>query len=128
MKPKKILIDRAVANGSMKRLNILISAAHILNCTTNTYLEESASLLEQCGMRLGDVKKLHNMFVKAADRYFHEFATMVDEQGAKIDMFEDMESFDRVFRAWARIESNWEPIDVEFKEGAWVPVNNNENE
>lgn len=69
MKPKKITIDKAKANGSMKRVNILISAAHILNCTTNSYLEASADILEKNGMMIGEVKKMHNAFVKCADRY-----------------------------------------------------------
>ncbi len=38
MQPKKILIERAKANGSMARLNILISAAQILNCEANNII------------------------------------------------------------------------------------------
>lgn len=112
----------------MKRVNILISAAHILNCTTNSYLEASADILEKNGMMIGEVKKMHNAFVKCADRYFREFAMMIDSNNAGMDMFEDMESFDKVFRHWAKIEEEWEPIEVEYKNGKWMPVNQESNE
>lgn len=35
MKPKKKIIDAAIANGSIDRLNMLLSAAHLLNCEAN---------------------------------------------------------------------------------------------
>ena len=79
-------------------------------------------------MMIGEVKKMHNAFVKCADRYFNEFAKMIDNNNAGMDMFEDMESFDRVFRHWAKIEKDWEPIDVEYKNGKWVPANHESNE
>lgn len=47
MKPKEHLIKKAIANGSIERLNILLSDAHILNCTANQYAEEAADLMEE---------------------------------------------------------------------------------
>lgn len=35
MKPRKQLIDAAIANGIMDRMNMLLSAAHLLNCEAN---------------------------------------------------------------------------------------------
>ena len=109
MRPKEILIKKAIENGSVERLNILISAAHILNCAANQYAEEAADLMEENGLLLGRLKQLHNNFIKSADLYFREFADMVFNDQTKMAMFQDMESFDKVFREWSKIEKDWEP-------------------
>ena len=62
MKPKKHLIERAEANGSMARLNQLLSASHILLCEANSLLEEAADLMAANGLLLGELKMLHNRF------------------------------------------------------------------
>lgn len=110
MKPKKHFIDRAIENGSIDRLNKLLSASHILLCVSNNYVEEAADLMKANGLLLGDLKKLHNNFLTAADRYFSEFATMVTD--AKMDMFADIEAFDTIFRQWNKIEKEWEPKNI----------------
>lgn len=109
MKPKEILIKNAIENGSIERLNILLSAAHILNCAANQYAEEAADLMAENGLLLGRLKQLHNNFIKSADMYFREFAGMVFNDQTKMAMFTDMESFDKVFREWSKIEKDWEP-------------------
>lgn len=109
MKPKEILIKNAIENGSVERLNILLSAAHILNCAANQYAEEAADLMAENGLLLGRLKQLHNNFIKSADMYFREFAGMVFNDQTKMAMFSDMESFDKVFREWSKIEKDWEP-------------------
>ena len=116
MKPKDVFIKRAIANGSIERLNILLSAAHILSCTANQYAEEAADLMEENGLLLGRLKQLHNNFIKSADMYFREFAGMVFNDEKKMAMFQDMDSFDEVFRAWAKIEREWKPRQVEDDE------------
>ena len=109
MKPNEILIKNAIENGSVERLNIRLSAAHILNCAANQYAEEAADLLAENGLLLGRLKQLHNNFIKSADMYFREFAGMVFNDQTKMAMFTDMESFDKVFREWSKIEKDWEP-------------------
>ena len=104
MKAKKQLIDRAAANGSMDRVNRLLSAAHLLNCEANGLIEETADILRENGLLLGELKKYHNDFVKCADRYFGAFAEMVTDEDKKTDMFTDMDEFDTMFRKWAKLE------------------------
>ena len=116
MKPKDIFIRNAIANGSIERLNILLSAAHILNCAANQYAEEAAGLMAENGLLLGRLKQLHNNFIKSADMYFREFAGMVFNEKTKMAMFQDMDSFDEVFRAWAKIEREWKPRQIEDDE------------
>nr|DAM29584.1 MAG TPA: hypothetical protein [Caudoviricetes sp.] len=113
MKPKKQLIDAAIANGSMDRMNMLLSAAHLLNCEANNLVEEASDLMTNNGLLLGDLKKLHNDFVRVADRYFKEFATLVGTEKSKMDMFSDLEGFDSTFRKWAKVPADWKPKEVE---------------
>lgn len=58
MKPKKKIIDAAIANGSIDRLNMLLSAAHLLNCESNNLVEEASDLMAENSLLLGDLKKL----------------------------------------------------------------------
>ena len=57
MKPKKKIIDAAIANGSIDRLNMLLSAAHLLNCEANNLVEEASDLMAENSLLLGDLKK-----------------------------------------------------------------------
>lgn len=113
MKPKEYLIKRAIEDGSIERLNILLSAAHILNCAANQYAEEAADLMAEKGLLLGRLKQLHNNFIRSADMYFREFVGMVFNEQTKMAMFNDMDGFDKVFREWSKIEREWEPKNLE---------------
>jgi len=106
MKPKKDLIKAAEADGSIDRLNSLLSAAHILNCEANM-------LMNAKGLLLGNLKRLHNSFVKSADMYFLEFSSLVETEKSKMDMFRDMDDFDAKFREWAKLPSDWKPKESE---------------
>lgn len=112
MKPRKQLIDAAVANGSIDRMNMLLSAAHLLNCEANSLVEEASDLMTENGLLLGNLKKLHNNFVKSADLYFLEFSSLVETEKSKMDMFRDMDDFDAKFREWAKLPSDWKPKEV----------------
>lgn len=113
MKAKKTLIQRAVRNGAIDRLNQLLSASHILLCEANGLLEEAADLMARNGLMLGELKQLHNQFTKSADRYFREFADMVTTDKQKMDMFSDMDGFDEWFRKWAKLPEEWKPKQIE---------------
>lgn len=113
MKPKKELIEAAVADGSMERMNMLLSAAHLLNCEANNLVEEASDIMAAKGLLLGDLKKLHNDFVRCADRYFKEFATLITGDECKMDLFSDLDGFDKAFREWSKVPSDWKPKEVE---------------
>lgn len=113
MKPKKQLIDTAIKDGSMERANQLLSAAHLLNCEANNVIEEASDIMLKKGLLLGDLKKAHNDFVKVADRYFSLFASLITKQECKMDMFNDLDSFDESFRNWAKIPPGWMPKELE---------------
>ena len=113
MKPKKHLIEQAQANGSMERLNKLLSASHILLCEANNLIEEASDLMDAQGLMLGMLKKRHNDLTRAADSYFGEFAAMITTDKSKMDMFGDMDDFDNKFRAWAKVPAGWKPKNIE---------------
>lgn len=113
MKPKKQLIDLAVADGSMERMKMLLSAAHLLNCEANNLVEEASEVMAAKGMLLGDLKKLHNDFVRCADKYFKEFSTLITTDQCKMNMFDDLEGFDKAFREWSKVPGEWKPKIVE---------------
>lgn len=113
MKPKKNLIEQATTNGSMDRINQLLSAAHILHCEANNLVEEASDLMASQGLMLGMLKKRHSDLTKAADVYFKEFASMVCTDKSKMDMFSDLDDFDTSFRKWAKVPAGWKPKEVE---------------
>lgn len=113
MKPKKTLIEKSIADGSMDRLNQLLSASHILLCEANNLTEEASDLMSERGLMLGMLKKRHNDFIKCADAYFKEFASMVPEDKSKMEMFGDLDDFDQSFRAWAKVPLGWKPKEVD---------------
>lgn len=113
MKPKEIFIKNAIENGSIERLNILLSAAHILNCLANQYADEAADLMLENGLLLGRLKMLHNNFVRSADMYFKEFAGMIFNESTKMNMFNDLESLEKAFLEWSKIPKEWEPKQIE---------------
>ena len=44
MQPKKKIIDRAIKNGAMERVNMLLSAAHLLKCETANLIGETSDI------------------------------------------------------------------------------------
>lgn len=113
MRPKKTLIEAAEKDGSMARLNQLLSASQILLCEANNLVEEASDLMNERGLILGAIKQLHTRFVQSADAYFKEFSSMVIEEQSKMDMFNDMDSFDTYFRKRAKIPKAWEPENTQ---------------
>lgn len=113
MRPKKDIIRAAEADGSIDRMNSLLSAAHILNCEANMLVEEASDLMNAKGLLLGNLKRLHNNFVKSADMYFLEFASLVETEKSKMDMFKDMDDLDNKFREWAKLSKDWKPKKVD---------------
>ena len=113
MRPKKHLIEQAQANGSMDRLNLLLSASHILLCEANSLIEEASDLMDAQGMMLGSIKKKHSDLIRVADAYFKEFASLITTEQSKMDMFGDMDDFDNKFRTWAKVPAGWKPKEIE---------------
>ena len=52
MLPRKNLIETAKKEGAIDRMNQLLSAAHILNCEANAFVEEASDLMQDYGLML----------------------------------------------------------------------------
>lgn len=111
MIPKKRIIEAAQAKGVFERVTGLVSAAYMLTSEANTLIEESADILNDHGLLLGDLKRLHSDFVRCADRYFNEYSKM-GQDGAVMDYFTDLEQFDTDFRKWAGVPAGWKPKEM----------------
>lgn len=102
MKPRKEIVERAMKNGAMDRVNQLLSANQILMAASTSLVEEAQSLLEANGLFIGLLKQKSNNVVKAFDIYFTEFAQMVPKE-MKLPMFRDIDDFNYAFRRWAKL-------------------------
>lgn len=106
MQAKKDIIQRAVEDGSIQKVNRLFSAAHLLHCVANNLIEEASDILQDHHLLIGSLKKLHNDVLKRADIYFKDFATMIVDKECKTAFWRDMEEFEKMFRAWAKIDED----------------------
>lgn len=113
MKPKKKLIDAAISDGSMDRMNALLSVTQILHCIANNLVEEASDLMLEHGLMPGMLKKRHTDLTSCADKYFKKFAGLITEQHNKMDMFKDMECLEQQIREWAKVPAGWEAKKVE---------------
>ena len=103
MKPKKEILERAAKNGSIDRLNSLLSAAHLLRCEAANLVSEANDLMIENGLLLGELKKYSNDLDKVQDRYFNEFTQMITSKQSGKDLFADCDEFDKNFRKWAKL-------------------------
>ena len=103
MKPKKEILERASKNGSIDRLNSLLSAAHLLRCEAANLVSEANDLMIENGLLLGELKKYSNDLDRIQDIYFNEFTSMIDTEKQKKDLFYDYEHFDKEFRKYAKL-------------------------
>lgn len=102
MKPRKEVIEKAINNGAMARINQLLSANQILMAQSCLLIEEAQSILEANGLCLGLLKQKSNNVTRAFDIYFTEFASMVPKE-MKLPMFKDIDDFNYAFRKWAKL-------------------------
>lgn len=111
MKTKKEVIERFKSKGGLDRLNKILSAAHLLALEQNNLMMEAGDLCEDNGLLLGEIKMMRNRFEKEASRYFHSFGDLIDSDKVKLDMWGDLDDFDKSFRQWAKIDN--ESLQVE---------------
>ena len=103
MTPKKSIIEKAKEDGTLAKVNQLLSAAHILRCEAANLTGETADLLESRGLLMGELKKCHSDLDKVHDRYFYEFTQMITSKQSGKDLFDDCDEFDKNFGKWAKL-------------------------
>lgn len=98
------MIERAKAKGTIDRATLLLSAAYLLNSEASNMVEEASEMLRGDGLVIGELKQAQGAFTKAANRYFHTFSELVNDNGRVLDYYTDLEEFDKFFRDWAKLE------------------------
>ena len=106
MRPTKQHIERFRQAGGEARLNQLISAVYILTSESQVLMDEAADLLQDFGMKIGEIKRAHNLFQKHADAFAHIVASMILPEQSK-NFWTDYEEFDKMFRDWAVLPIDW---------------------
>lgn len=104
MQPKKKVIDRAIENGSIQRVNMLLFATHLSRCEIeiSNIIGKTPDILTDLMPR--EIEKLFNDLDKNQDRYSNEFAKMVDTLGRCKNLISDCDEFGKKFREWAKIK------------------------
>lgn len=106
IKPPKKLIEDAKGNGSVDRLNVLVSAAHICMVEANTLMVEAADMLAENGLMLGELGWWTKSLLKEFDRYNANFTQMILTDETKKNLFNDYEAFDKIYRKIMKIDED----------------------
>ena len=112
MKPKKANVERAVKNGSLNRVNQLLSLSLLLNTISNGLADEAADILREHNLLIGPVKQKHTAMMKAADAFFFDFSLMINQEQQKKDMFEDIDTLRGSILRWAHLDKPFQPKDI----------------
>ena len=113
---KKSAIDRAKENGVIERMNILLSAAYLLNSEASLVMARCETMLERNGLLLGRLKWLTNHLNGAFDMYCREFREMIITEASKDGYIKDVSEFDDLFFAWNALPKEWHEGDEQYIE------------
>ena len=93
MLPKKQLLEKAIADGAMKEVNELLSAAYLLSTISFSLHDDASEILQKYGLNLGTIKKFSNDLTKAFDRYINDFGQMVRMAGQQSVFAQDYDEY-----------------------------------
>lgn len=111
---KKSTIERAKENGVIERMNVLLSAAYLLNSEASLVLARCETMLERNGLLLGRLKMLTNRLNGAFDQYCKEFSSMILTDESKQGFITDIDEFDELFFMWNAIPREWHEGDKQY--------------
>lgn len=80
--PKKAIREKFHKAGLDRRINELLSAAYLLHSVAYLYYDEADELLKQSGFRMSQTKQLNIDLRRAYNRYFRDFAELVERTDA----------------------------------------------
>lgn len=113
---KKSAIDRARENGVIERMNILLSAAYLLNSEASLVMARCEATLARNGLLLGRLKWLTNNLNGAFDLYCREFREMIISEASKDGYIKDVSEFDDLFFTWNALPKDWHEGDEQYIE------------
>ena len=111
---KKSTIERAKDNGVIERMNILLSAAYLLNSETSLIMARCETMLARNGLLLGRLKMLTNRLNGAFDQYCREFSSMILTDESKQGYIKDVTEFDDLFFMWNALPKEWQEGDKQY--------------
>lgn len=113
---KKSAIDRARENGVIERMNVLLSAAYLLNSEASIVMARCEDTLARNGLLLGRLKWLTNNLNGAFDLYCREFREMIISEASKDGYIKDVSEFDDLFFTWNALPKDWHEGDAQYIE------------
>lgn len=116
MKPRKEIVDKAQKDGAIDKAALLLSLSYITMSVGNNIIDEANDYLAPYGLNIGELKKAHNTFMKAADIYFRTFSDAFSELASPINYFEDLDNLQAKVKEWSGIEEKFKEMSHE-KEG-----------
>lgn len=90
---RKDVINRAIENGNMNKIAVILSASNILMEIATSWVEEASDLAEDSGFMLGDVKYNHNKFVKAYTAYQLTWKDLINSDKNRKERMDDYLTF-----------------------------------
>jgi len=111
---KKSTIERAKENGVIERMNVLLSAAYLLNSETSLIMARCETMLARNGLLLGRLKMLTNRLNGAFDQYCREFSSMILTNESKQGYIKDVTEFDDLFFMWNALPKEWQEGDKQY--------------
>lgn len=111
---KKSTIERAKENGVIERMNVLLSAAYLLNSETSLIMARCETMLARNGLLLGRLKMLTNRLNGAFDQYCREFSSMILTDESKQGYIKDVTEFDDLFFMWNALPKEWQEGDKQY--------------
>ena len=110
MNPSKEKLIYAQKEGTINRIKKLSAALHLLMCESSAIFQELTDLLERNNMMIGLIKRYANGVLYNSDMFFREFSKMIKDDTSKMNVFKDIDVFDKKFRDFAGIQTGFLPF------------------
>jgi len=93
MPPKKKVLEAAIANGAMAKIDRLVSAAHILTEMGDWLMSEAEDTARENGLCIGEVKHAQNRYTSAHLNYVRLWRELVRGSGMTAERLDDFNHF-----------------------------------
>lgn len=110
MNPSKEKFIYAQKEGTINRIKKLSAALHLLMCESSTIFQELTDLLERNNMMIGLSKRYANGVLYNSDMFFREFSKMIKDDVSKMNVFKDIDIFDKKFRDFTGTQTGFLPF------------------
>lgn len=103
----KKAVDDFQQDGSLERLNNLVSMIFLLRAQSNRIMAEIELLLDRGNLVYGEIKHKANRIIEAENQFFHVMRELMDGGGK--EFWHDSDRFDVDFYNYMGIRQGWKP-------------------